>query len=85
MQQINNSFGSGGMSLALNEMQFASFFQHLKNNNLHGTLPIKKAASIIGLQVDSNEPVWVLNKDLQLSLDGEIIPENERNLFGWNK
>jgi hypothetical protein len=82
MQQINNSFGSGGMSLALNEMQFASFFQHLKNNNLHGTLPIKKAASIIGLQVDSNEPVWVLNKDLQLSLDGEIIPECERK-FIW--
>lgn len=67
LAQINNSFGSGGMSLALNETQFSSFIQFIKTDGL----PIKKAALIIGLQ--NNGAVWVLGKDLHISREGEII------------
>ena len=50
MAQLNGSFGSGGMSLALNEAQFSSFIQHLKDEGNQTGLPIKKAACNIGLQ-----------------------------------
>ena len=36
MSQINNSFGSGDMSLALNEAQFAQFIQFLKDRAIMG-------------------------------------------------
>ena len=41
MTQINASFGSGGMTLALNESQFALFFQFLKEDV--STIPIVQA------------------------------------------
>ena len=63
MNQINSSFGSGGMSIALNEQQFSSFIQHLKNEGGTG-LPIKQAACVIGRQPCNK--VWVLGKDLQV-------------------
>ena len=31
MSQINNSYSSGGMAMALNDNQFAAYIQHLKN------------------------------------------------------
>ncbi len=63
MSQINSSYGSGGMSISLNEQQFSSFIQHLKSEA--GTeLPIKKAACVIGRQ--PCEQVWVLGKELQV-------------------
>ena len=65
MSQINSSFGShcGGMSLALNEQQFGSYLQFLKNSARQ--LPIKKAACVIGLQ--PCEKVWVLNGSVQVN------------------
>ena len=77
--QINNSFGSGGMSLALNEAQFAMFIQYLKKDSL-SSLPICKAVTIIGEQQE--KPVWVLGRDLQITSDGEVIPEEERE-YMW--
>ena len=76
MANINNSFGSGGMSLALNESQFSSFIQFLKKDGL----PIKKAVQIIGLQKD--EKVWVLGEDLHLDTNGDIIEESNRT-YTW--
>lgn len=73
MQVLNNSFGSGGMSLAMNDMQFMSFFQFPKNEI--GSLPIKKAARTVGLQPSG---VWILGRDLQFNSFGELIPERER-------
>ena len=34
MKQINSSFGSGGMALAMNKGEFASFLMFLKSNIL---------------------------------------------------
>ena len=61
MSQINNSFGSGGMSLALNDMQFSLFVQFLKNEG-HNALPIRKAVTFVGRQKDN--PVWVLGSNM---------------------
>jgi len=45
MGQITNSFGSSSMTLALNEVQFASFVQYLK---LEEDISIRSAATIVG-------------------------------------
>lgn len=79
MMQINNSFGSGGMSLALNDSQFSQFIQHLKNEN--PSVPIRTAVSMVGKQ--EGYPVWVMGEDLQLNESGEDIPEMERNIV-WH-
>ena len=63
MAQINSSFGSGGMSLAMNDLQVAAFILHLKSNNQ--STSIRKAASVIGQQACGS--VWVMGKDLQVS------------------
>ncbi len=62
MSQLNSSFGSGGMSLALNEHLFGNFLQFLKNES--GILSIRKAARVIGLQ--SCGKVWVMNGNVQV-------------------
>ena len=62
MKQINSSFGSGGMALAMNEVEFSSFILFLKSK-AHN-MPIRKAASVIGQQPCGQ--VWVLGKDLQV-------------------
>lgn len=49
MTQINISYGSGGMSLALNEAQSVQLIQFLKNTATE-PLCIKKAATVVGLQ-----------------------------------
>ncbi len=74
MSRINNSFGSRGMSLALNEAQFSQFIQFLKHDGL-SSLPIRKAATTIGEQ--KNSRVWVLGEKTQINQDGEVIPERD--------
>ena len=71
MGKINNSFGSGGMTLALNEAHFASFVQFLK---LGEDISIRSAATIVGQQT-CNE-VWVMGRDVQIDGDGNIMPPN---------
>ena len=75
LSQLNNSFGSGGMSLAFNDAQFSSFIQYLKQESM-GSLTIRKAVGIIGRQSDN---VWVLGPDIQIDVDGNVIPPNERS------
>lgn len=77
MSQLNNSFGSGGMSLALNEAQFSQFIQHLKKVN--PSLPIR--VCMLGKQEGCS--VWVMGADLQVSEYGENIPEMERTIV-WH-
>ena len=79
MSKLNNSFGSGGMSLALNEAQFSQFVQHLKNVN--PSFPIRTAVCMIGKQEGCS--VWVMGADLQVSESGENIPEMERTIV-WH-
>ena len=63
LSQVNSSFGNGGMSMAMNDLQFAGFILHLKSQQQG--MPIKKAATLIGKQPGTN--VWVLGKELQVS------------------
>lgn len=78
MTQLNNSFGSGGMTLALNEQQFSLFIQFLKNECL-GSLPMFKGATIIGLQ---KEGTWVLGKDIEINKNGELV-RGEQRKYVW--
>ena len=64
MSQINSSFGSGGMSLAMNDLQFAALLLYLKSNSECTGTSIRKAACVIGQQPCGN--VWVMGKDLQV-------------------
>ena len=77
--QLNNSFGSGGMSLAFNDNQFSLFLQFLKKE-AGRNLPIRKAVTVIGKQ--GNSSVWVLGRDLQLDAEGEVIPNPEQT-YMW--
>ena len=79
MAQLNNSFGSGGMSLAFNDNQFSLFLQSLKRE-AGRSLPIRKAATVIGRQTDS--AVWVVGKELQINGEGDIIPKSE-HVYMW--
>ena len=63
--QLNNSFGSGGMSLAFNDNQFSLFLQFLKKE-AGRNLPIRKAVTVIGKQ--GNSSVWILGRDLHLDV-----------------
>ena len=54
MSQINNSFGSGDMSLAMSEAQFAQFFHFLKEQQ-EEKLAIVKAVSYVGEQADQSQ------------------------------
>ena len=62
------------MTLALNEQQFALFNQFLKCGS---SLPILKAASVVGNQMEDMR--WVLGQDIQLSKDG--VPINPLTLI----
>ena len=62
MSQINSSFGSRGMTLALNDVQFSALIQHLKGKQK--SLLIKKAACTIGLQPCGK--IWVFAGDVQV-------------------
>lgn len=79
MAQINNSFVSGGMSLALSEAQFSAFIQFLKEDV--SNLPIVKAVTHIGEQ---SSKVWVLNEDTQIDKDGNVLSEDEKDYI-WLK
>ena len=74
MTQLNNSFGSGGMTLALNEQQFSLFIQFLKNECL-GSLPMFKGATTVRLQ---KEGAWVLGKEIEIDSDGHLVEEQDR-------
>ena len=78
MSQINNSFGSEGMSLALNEVQFSQFIQHLKDN---APSVIRAAVSRIGKH--EGYPVWVMGENIQLNEDGDLIPKENRSIV-WH-
>ena len=66
MKQINSSFGSGGMGLAMTEVEFSSFIIFLKSKSTQSHMPIRKAATVIGRQQCGK--VWVMGKTLQVSV-----------------
>ena len=78
MAQLNSSYGSGGMTLALNKTTFSLFIQFIKNENI-GNLPILKAAIVIGQQGDKT---WVVNKNLQITEEGHVVEEDNKK-YVW--
>lgn len=73
MEQINFSFGSGGMACSFSEKELSEFIFFLRDNSPK-PLPQLKAAFLIGRQEKSQ--VWVLNNKLQIDKKGnEIKPE----------
>lgn len=62
------------MSLAFNDTQFSLFLQFLKKE-AGRNLPIRKAVTFIGKQMNSS--VWVLGKELQIDGEGQVVPEDE--------
>ena len=64
MKQINSSFGSGGMALAMSEAEFQCFILFLKSTTKMNGMPIRMAASVIGLQQCGK--ISVFGKDIQV-------------------
>ena len=65
----------GGMTMALNDNQFAAFIQHLKNVH-HGELPLQKAAMTIGRQPCGM--TWAFSH-IHVGANGQVIDEKESN------
>ena len=79
LAQINKSFGSGGMSLALNEVQFSMFIQFLKQDSAQ-CLTISKAVTRIGQQDDTE--LWVLGECVQVDAHGQLISQEDL-VYTW--
>ena len=79
LAHINNSFGSGGMSLALNEVQFSTFIQFLKQDSVKN-LTIRKAVTRIGEQ--EHDKIWVLGEYVQIDEHGHAI-SLEDQCYTW--
>ena len=69
--QINSSFGSGGMTLAMNDLQFAT---HIKSHQQY--LPIRKAACVDGRQPCSNNYQVFCNNFSTAGLFEELLQQN---------
>lgn len=77
MNQINNTYGSGGMSVSFNDQQFSSFVQFLKGQE---HIEVVKAAQMGGEQACGK--VWIMGSHLQLDDNGMEIDE-ERYKYIW--
>ena len=78
LSQLNMSFGSGGMTSALDNNHLTEYFQYLQRSH-DGPIPIKKAVLIPGLQDDGT---WVLNHETYISSDGQLLDPNVSE-FVW--
>uniref|UniRef100_A0A1X7U6I3 Uncharacterized protein n=1 Tax=Amphimedon queenslandica TaxID=400682 RepID=A0A1X7U6I3_AMPQE len=69
------------MSLVLNKAQFCRFIQFIENECM-GTLPIKKAATNVGIQQHSDKLRYVLGPDIELDIEGKIV-KDEDWIYVW--
>lgn len=76
MNQINQSFGSGGMTTAFESNTLIEFVQYLQRSH-EGAMPIKKGVLVPGLQ---EEGICVLNESTFINAEGELIDAAECNL-----
>ena len=65
LQDINCSFGSGGLNAWFQSKELPEFLHQIHN------LPVKKAARFVCRQPTS--VIWVLSPELQISGDGKVI------------
>ena len=73
MSMINHSFGSGGMTSALDTTQIVEFVQYLQRSH-EEPLPVKKAILVTGRQPDGT---WVLNATTFISPAGIFLSNQE--------
>ena len=76
MNQINTSFGSGGMTTVLENNTLIEFVQYLQRSH-ERPMPTKKGVLVLGLQ---EEGICVLNESTFISADGKLIDPAECNL-----
>ena len=74
MLQLSNSWNVAGLKI----QSISSFIHFLKNESLQ-TLPICRAADIIGLQHDNNK--WVLG-DMEIDTNGKVVDSDDRQ-YVW--
>lgn len=81
MSQLNYSFGSGGMTCGLDNVQLVEYFQHLQRTNSE-PLPIKKAVLCTGMQPNGS---CIVNEKLFISAEGILIDPKESPYVWLNK
>jgi len=79
MAQLNNSFGSGGMTSSLDSNQLIEYFQYLQRS-ASSTFTVKQAVMFTGMQQDG---VCVLNEHLFINSDGNLIQDESENSLVW--
>ena len=83
IQQINMSYGSGGMLCSFEHNQLVEFFHFLKRNT-QGNLPIKKAVFYPSQHLESHDQrIWILSPDMQISQNGCQIDDLYGSQFIW--
>ena len=78
MAQLNQSFGSGGMTSGLDTTQLIDFFQHLQRA-VSEPLAIKKAVMYTGMQPDGS---CIMNKNTFVSSAG-ILLDFDDSQYTW--
>ena len=79
MDMLNSSFGSGGMTCALDQNVLPYFIQNMKRQA--GEVPTKKAVVRPGKQEDG---MYFLNKDVCIDADGKLVDEVQ-DKYVWLK
>ena len=83
VNQINMSFGSGGMTCALENTHLIEYFQYLQRS-FDGDIPIKRGVMGPGFYVNNDKHVFVANKSTFISADGSLIDPEQTDLV-WLK
>ena len=73
MNQLNLSFGSGGMSSALESNTLIEYIQYLQRSH-DGPIAIKKGVTVPGFQ---NDTVYILNRDTFIDQNGVLLDPSE--------
>ena len=79
MDMLNSSFGSGGMTCALDQNVPPYFIQNMKRQA--GEVPTKKAVVRPGKQEDG---MYFLNKDVCIDADGKLV-DDVQDKYVWLK
>lgn len=80
MNQLNVSFGSGGMTSALENNTLVGYFQYVQRR-FDGQLPIKKGILGPGF----HEKVFVANESTFISADGQLLDPSETSCVWLNR
>ncbi len=77
MSQLNRSFGSGGMTSALESNTLIEYVQYLQRCHSESNIPIKKGVLIPGFQQNGT---CVLNSETFIDANGDLLDPKETDL-----